>query len=131
MVHPIPRQRGYTRLEIIDSLQEVSVESKEVRQFTDGIDFSLKDRFGMSEHRGRVHDMPVRSGEQVGRLKEDRRTVFPWHVLPRFLGLDGRIHGPSDFIGATLVIESEVQLVIVGSVDRDLFVGFNLLPAND
>jgi hypothetical protein len=86
MLLAIPDALGVLRLILVDLLCEIAVVTEEVRQFTDGINFSLEDRLALAQHRRGIQLGAIGTREQLSSLQEDRGTVFPVNVRPLRLG---------------------------------------------
>ncbi len=131
MVESVPDERCVGRLDVINLLSEMAVEAPEVNQLADGIDFRLEDGLGMRQHGSGVHDVPIRSGDEISRFQENGGTLFPRHVCPGALSLDRRLHRHSDFFLTSLVIVPQHLGVIVRRADFHFGVGFDFFSVDD
>ncbi len=84
----------------------------------------------MGEHGGGIHNIAIRSGEQIGGFQEDRRTVFPGHRGPPGLGFDCGLNRLFDFVRPGLVVVAKDKLVVVRRAHFDLLVGADFFAAD-
>ncbi len=82
ILRAVPESRWAHRLVFVDVDHELDVVAQEVGKLTDRVNLRLIDVLRLSEHRDRVDARAPRSGDEVGRLQEDRRAVLPVHPTP-------------------------------------------------
>src|SRR5439155_20370812 len=101
------------RLLAIDLLGPRDVEAPEVDQLARRVDLRLVRRLRLAEHRRGIQDHPVWSGQEIGRLQKDRRTVLPRQARPFAVGGAGRVDRALNLGSAGLVPDGEDVTVVV------------------
>jgi hypothetical protein len=96
VVEPVPRPGGRLRLLAIDPLGVVHVEAEEVDQLAGAVDLRLERRLALAQHGGRVDQLAVRRGEELGGLEEHGGPVLEAPVAPVPLRLHRRLHRRRD-----------------------------------
>ena len=115
VIHPVPGQRPRLGLFLIEPLGEVHVEPPEVDQLTGTVDLGLKRGLALTQHGGRVDLGPPGTGQQVGRLEENRRPILEPGRLPVLPRLARRVDRRLDGGGVGLMGPRQHSTVVVGA----------------
>ena len=130
VLDPVPDAGRGDRLLAHQPVHVGDVEAPEVGQLARRVDLGLERRLRLAEHRGGVHRVAPRPGEQLGRPQEDRRPRLPRERRPLAAGLGGRGDRPRDLLLAAVVVLPEDVLVVVGHDDVGGAPGAHLLAAD-
>ncbi len=128
--HPVPDALCRFGLFLVDLAHKLHVEPQKVDQFAGRIDLGLVDGLGLGHHGGGVDPVPVRPGDQFGRLQKNRSPLFPGECSPVPASFERGIHGLFDFLFRSQVVLAHCVLVVVGRGNGARFAGTHLLPAD-
>ena len=101
----------------VDLLRELEVAAPEVYELAGRVYLGLVDRLGLAEHGGRVEDLAVGPGQELGGAQEDGSPVREGHGGPFLAGLHGGLDGLQGLLLPGLMIASqELAMVVRGAV---------------